>query len=411
MENKLNIKATPVFDTNWEAVQSGKYRYIINQGGSRSSKTISLILVAYLLSMSGTYRGTVWREKRTWAKATVYNDMITWFQNWGVYDPRGHNKSDLLFRVGTSTIEFNGLDDYQKVHGLTQDWTWFNEGMEISKKEFDQIDQRTSKLVLIDFNPTMDEHWIYDLAKLPNAIVITSTMLDNPFLPEAIRNKILSYEPTPENIKLGTADKYNWTVYGLGKKARKEGLVFDRWEMVKTVPDGAKFIANGLDFGFVNDVTADIDVFQLGGNLYFDELFYETGLLNISISGSKYHSIEERFNQFQFGKKEVIADSAEQKSIAELKAKGFNVNGVKKGPGSINEGIDILKRYKIYITERSVNLKKENENYSWKIDFATGKALNVPIDDFNHGIDAVRYVALKKLMAKRKGGFGKSRMV
>ena len=380
MNPKIKIESTNVFKRNWDAVQSGKYRYIINQGASRTSKTVSLLLLIYLLNLKNTFRGTVWREKRTWAKATVYNDLIDWYSKWGFYNPINHNKSDLIYKIGKSTIEFNGMDDYMKVHGLTQDWAWFNEALEINRKEFDQIDQRTSKFIFIDFNPLVDEHWIYDLAKQPNAILIKSLMKDNPFIPEAIRKKILSYEPTPENIAAGTADKYNWTVYGLGEKAKREGLVFPAWE-IKSFPEKDGFWY-GLDFGYTNDPTAIIKTIEHEGAIYFDELLYRTGLTNREIAEFLYAN--------GYNGEPVICDSAEPKSIDELKLRGINAYPAAKGPGSIMAGIDFLKSKKVYVSGQSVNLIKENKNYQWKLD-REGKPINQPKDWMNHAIDACRY--------------------
>ena len=121
---------------------------------------------------------------------------------------------------------------------------------------------RTSKGGLIDYNPYNDVGWVYDIQKRPDVYVIHSTMLDNPFLAENIIRKIKSYEPTPENIKNGTADNYMWEVYGLGNKAKLQGVIFVNWDIVEGIPDGARFLGYGLDFGFRNDPTALVGLWE-----------------------------------------------------------------------------------------------------------------------------------------------------
>ena len=169
-------------------------------------------------------------------------------------------------------------------------------------------------------------------------------------------------------------------------------MVYNNWDIVDELPDESewKLSAYGLDFGFVNDDTAMEHVVLAHGELWLDEEIYETGLLNTQIAErAKGAGLTDR--------QTIIADNAEMKSIAELNGLGLHVIPCVKGAGSIINGIDILKRYKLHITRRSVGIRREVVNYKWKIDKATGEPTNVPVDAFNHGLDAVRYVALKHL--------------
>src|ERR1051325_8245993 len=197
------LKATIVFKNNWDAIHAKnpdgtrKYRYIINKGSSRSSKTLSIIDCYDLYARSLTNkRMTVWRDTKTDCRKTVLNDVLKRLKSTGRYKVnQDFNKTESIFTYNTdSTFEIHGTDDEETVHGLTQDCAWLNEPYKISKETFDQIDQRTSDFVLIDMNPKK-AHWCDDLEKDPRAIVIHSTFKDNPFCPPEQRAKILSYQP------------------------------------------------------------------------------------------------------------------------------------------------------------------------------------------------------------------------
>lgn len=395
---KLKLEGTTVFEKNWEAVKSGKYRYIINQGGSRSSKTTSLIQCYLSLALSERARMTVWREKRTWTRATVWDDFNKYLQSINVYKPEHANKTELVYRIGQSSIEFNGLDDYQKLHGLTQDYSWLNEAMEAKREDFDQLDMRTGKIMFIDYNPTEEDHWVYDTARQDNAILIKSTILDNPFAPDAVRAKVLGYEPTRENQKRGTADTYKWQVYGLGNTAKKEGVIF-KYDLIKEYPQDARLIGYGLDFGFYPDPAACGRIGLYDSRLVIDEVFYEQGLNYVTIDNNP--SIEGLLREAGIFDK-IVADSASKTGINELQSRGFRIKPAKKYPGSVLDGIRQLQNYEPFlVTEQSINAKKELDNYTWKRDSRTDKYLNEPIDNYNHLIDLSRYVCMEYLRGRR----------
>jgi len=212
----------------------------------------------------------------------------------------------------------------------------------------------------------------------------------------------LSYEPTPENIKRGTADAISWQIYGLGKRAKPEGLIFPNWEIVKDFPNEHSWQKWGysIDYGFTNDPTALCKIVLAGGELYVKELFYERGLVNlINPQNSSQKNIESEliFAGVKKYTDEVVAESAEPKTNRELSNAGFMMVPVAKFPGCVKEGIELLKRYKVNIVTPSVNLIKEKNNYKWRYDANTDRWLNEPIDNFNHLIDAIRNWALTKL--------------
>jgi phage terminase large subunit len=267
--------------------------------------------------------------------------------------------------------------------------------MEAEKSSFDQLELRTTKLGILDYNPSNDTHWVFDLKKRDDVAFIQSTRVDNPFIGEAAKRKILSFEPTIENIRQGTADEYMWQVYGLGNPAKLKGAIFEKWDIVDTIPVNAKDMGIGLDFGYTNDPTAIIALYMYNNELYLDELVYEKGLVNYSVNPAD-KSIVKFLNNLNLKYTPITPDSAEPKSIAEIASHGFFIENVDKGKDSVVYGINLLKGYKIHITRRSINLEKELRNYKWREDKA-GSITNVPIDEFNHAIDAVRYRAMRVL--------------
>lgn len=337
----------------------------------------------------------------TWLKDTVFKDFkeVLTIQDW--WRENSYHKGEMTYEIFGNQFSFIGLDETAKLHGRKQHLFWINEAIGTpgsaftpSKEDFDQLEMRTSEGWFMDYNPKVTKHWIYDsVLTRPDVEFIHSTMLDNPFLEQKIRDKIYSYQPTPENISRGTADKVKWKIYGKGERAQHEGLIFINVQWVKEIPEGAKLVAYGLDLGFTNDVSALMKVCLLNGELWIDQIIYETGLTNPDLS--------RLFEKAGLKTDEIIADSSEPKSIQELKAKGWNIKGVVKGKDSISFGIDTLKGYKINVTERSTGFKSEVENYVWRQDAQTGLSLNEPVDDYNHGWDAIRYVALMKLAQKR----------
>jgi phage terminase large subunit len=180
----------------------------------------------------------------------------------------------------------------------------------------------------------------------------------------------------------------------MGQTGQSKSLIF-RINEVQDIPKDAKLLAKGMDFGFTNDPTTLVAVYQSGDNLYFDELLYETGLTNSDISN--------KFRELGFDKRdEIFADDAEPKSIEELYRMGWNIKEAKKK--EVNLGIDIMKRYKLHCTTNSVNMIKEFKNYKW-IEDKNGNVLNKPVDMFNHSIDAIRYVCYNKMSRPNYGRY------
>lgn len=390
----LRLKATPVFHKLAQATKPIKAL----EGGARSSKTWSII--QYLITECYRNTGlriTITREKLTWLKATVLKDLeeITKAYNIPITPEINSRRAEQEYFINGNEWSFIGLDEEQKLFGRKQDIAWVNEAISdnpvtgMSWKSFAQLEVRTTKQIILDYNPKATIHWIYDkILSRPDVDYIHSTMLDNPFLEQKLRETILGYEPTTENIINGTADETMWRIYGQGLRGDIKGLIFQKVNYVKEFPP-CRWVVYGLDFGYTNDVTSLVKIGLSQGGVYGQELLYETGLTN--------QDINEKFKQLGITKRdEIVADSAEPKSIEEIRRMGYNIKAAVKGPGSVNYGIQILNQQPLFITEDSINWKNEAANYKWKV-HSNGQSLNEPIDAFNHCWDAARYAASHKL--------------
>ena len=252
-----------------------------------------------------------------------------------------------------------------------------------------ELARRTNKQVFIDYNPNA-RFWVHDkLIGKEGVELIISDHRHNPFLSDKTRRDI-------EGIR--NEDEELWKVYARGKTGRIEGLVFRNWDVCDYFNrTRSKLIGIGLDWGFTNDPTACIAVWQDGDDLYVEELIYERGLTNQDIAARLKEMAVSRTH-------EIIADSAEPKSIEEVHRMGFNIKPANKGKDSIINSIDILKRFKIHVLRSAVNLQKELNSYKWMQD-KNGNPLNEPIDFNNHAIDALRYLALNKLKVGNSGKY------
>jgi phage terminase large subunit len=366
--------------------QSNK-KYVIEQGGTRSGKTYNILI--WLIHYLGNNEGkvvTICRKSFPSLRGSVYRDFIEIMMKAGRYNEAHHNKTEHIYRFGSNLVEFIAIDQPQKIRGRKRNLLFINEANELNYEEFFQLDIRTTERVIIDYNPS-EEFWVDRLRQEEDCDFFITTYKNNPFLPKDLVSKIERLKDQDENY---------WRVYGLGLKGYIEGQVFSNYTQVDKFPE-CKWVAYGLDFGYTNDPTALIKVGMSGGEMYFEELIYETGLTN--------QDIGKRLKELGIDRRaELVCDSAEPKSIEEIYRMGFNAHGVVKGADSIKNGIDILKRYKINIINPSPNILKEVKNYKWQKD-KNGNFLNKPIDFYNHACDAMRYVALHKLKIENKGKY------
>lgn len=365
-------------------------RIIALQGGTRSGKTYSAL--QWIIRNCIAYKGLTYsivRQTLPALKASAYRDFIEILNTSGLYREANHNMSEYTYSLNGNLIEFFSIDNEQKLRGRKRDVLFVNEANEIDLEKWRQLLFRTTGKVIIDYNPSMFESWIYDhVVTRDDCALLITTYKDNPHLsPDIIR----------EIEALASVDPEYWKIFGLGERGQLKDIVFSEWQQVPQIPTDAKLIGHGLDFGFTNDPTTLVSVYQQDGELWVDERLYRTNMTNNDI-GNYLKSIN--FNRNDA----IVADSAEPKSIRELQLQGFNVQPASKGPDSIVASIDILKRYKINITQGSVNLIKELRSYKWETD-RDNKHTGKPVDYLNHAIDALRYLALNKLTNRPQGKY------
>lgn len=382
------FRCGPLYLANYESTAD----VVVNQGGSSSGKTYSILqaLISIAVSNKGLVITTAGQDMPN-LKVGAIRDMETII---GSSDEckallKSYNRSDRIFEWKSgSIIEFKSYDNAQDAKSGKRDFLFLNEANGIPFDVWTELHMRTRVRSFIDYNPNA-EFWVHEhLLGKPDVQFIRSWHEHNPFLSDAIRKKIEGLKEVDEDL---------WKVYARGLTGKIQGLIFRNYTVVDSVPETARFIANGIDFGYTNDPTALVRVYKQNENdLYVDLLIYETGMTNPDIS--------KRIKELS-ATGENIADSAEPKSIKELQNDGLYVNPAQKGNDSVQTSIDILKRYNIYVTKRSQPLIKELNSYKWKEDKISGKPGREPVDFMNHAIDALRYVALNKLGVNKSGQY------
>lgn len=347
-----------------------KSRWTLLQGGTRSGKTYSTLQWIIKLCLQCTNEGLeidIVRVNFKLVKATAWKDFQDLLIEYGLYTKSNHNKTDHIYNLNGNLIYYYGADDPNKLHGRKRDIFYGNEINQLNEEDIDQITPRTRLRIIGDYNPAIGTiHWLDRyIAEYPPII---TTYKDNPFL-------------TPEQIADIESKKdkpYWWSVYGCGERAKLEGVIFPDFEIGDF--DESLPYYYGLDFGFVNDPDAcdRVGIDDKRGIIYIDEQFHEHGQ-TISELAAKIKSLP---------KGNIIADSAEQRLIQDLGQRSQrHIVPVKKGAGSVMQGITLMQNYKIVVTPNSTNTIQELNNYSW-----SDKGKQMPIDDFNHHIDAIRYV-------------------
>ena len=386
----MKKQAKPYYDVK----QSNK-RICVLQGGTRSGKTYSILLAliefAYKNQSKGLYI-TIARQTFPSLRATAMRDFFDILKKENLYDERLHNKSNHLYSLYGNYFEFISCDSEIKIRGRQRSILFMNECNEFSMDTFVQLSLRTTYKIIIDFNPSDEYHWLYTQvidADRDDVDFYVSTYKDNPFLEESTISEIERLKEVDENL---------WRVFGQGMRGISTENIFPQFNIIDSIPENAKEIAFGLDFGYSADPTTLVKVYKHDLDLYIDELIYEKGLTNQDIANKmKDLNIDRRL--------ECFADSSEPKSIEEIyRMQVANIKPAKKGADSIRIGIDVMKRHKLNITKRSVNTIKEFRNYKWIKD-KNNEITNRPVDAFNHSIDAVRYVALNKLMTNHSGKY------
>jgi phage terminase large subunit len=367
------------------------------QGGSSASKTYSILAVEIDYCTKNPYTETsVVAESIPHLKRGAMRDFMKIMTVTGRFNAARWNATDFRYKFANgSYIEFFSADDDSKLRGARRDRLYMNEANNLSFHAYTELAARTKQSVILDWNP-VNGFWFHsELMHDEDVDFLILTYKDNEACPKSARDFI-----EKARLKAETSEYWaNWyKVYGLGQVGTLQGAIYEDFEVVEGIDvSRAKFVALGLDWGFSNDPTALVAIYRQGDCLLIQELLYATGLTN--------QDIADKLRSLGITRAwEIVADSAEPKSIEEIYRLGFNIKPAEKGPDSVRNGIDILKRYKLQVTKDSTNLIKELRSYTWATD-KEGKNTGVPIDSFNHACDAMRYVALNKLRVSNSGKY------
>ena len=371
-------------------ILSLKKRIKIIQGGTSAGKTFGIlpVLIDKCTRQAGLEVSVV-AESIPHLRRGALKDFTKIMRWTGRYIDDRFNKSLLRYEFGNgSVIEFFSADDASKLRGARRDILYINECNNVTFESYNELAIRTKKEVFLDFNPA-NEFWVHkELKDEPDSDFIILTYKDNEALDESIVSQI---EKNREKAATSSYWANWWRVYGLGEVGSLEGVIFDNWKSIDKIPTEAKLIGIGLDFGYTNDPTSIIEIYNYNGQRIVNEIVYRTGMVNSDIANMLPNSVP------------IYADSSEPKSIEEIRRFGKMIKGVTKGVDSIRFGIDIMQRQEYLVTADSQNLIKELRSYCWDV-AKDGTRKNVPIDHFNHAIDALRYHEMETLGLKKNYG-------
>lgn len=382
----MEPKLTNVFQRNTEAYNSG-IKLIINSGGQGSSKTISILQLIYLIAKyKSSKRITVASYALPHLKQGAMMDFDRILESWRENPNELKNKTESIYYINKSTIEFFGIEgNIAKAHGPRRDILFINEAnRKITYDVFDQLNTRTQECTFLDFNPDQ-EFWLHEkvIPNFPHEF-IQSNFTDNPYLPDNELQNILMKKDKPgfENW---------WKVYGLGELGKLEGAIFSNWKYGEF--DNSLPYAHGLDFGFNDpDAMCRVAIDEKNKKIYINEEIYK--------SGNSSEQLRLLLNDRVIGNELIVADCADARMISSL-YHYFNIRPVNKGKWTVSDALKQMQSYELIITNESHNLAKELNNYIWN-DSKAG----IPIDDFHHLIDGVRYVWME-FTDRQRGGFRK----
>lgn len=368
-EQALEIKDT----TATKKVFALKKRIRAVAGGAGASKTISILIWCIDFAQSNKRKTlSIVSETFPHLEKGAIKDFKMIMEDRGYWKQGRWNESKHVYKFETgSTIEFFSVDTLGKSRGPRRSVLFMNEVNNIAYPIARQLILRTRDVVWMDWNRS-EEFWFEEEfeGKRDDIDFLQLSYLDNEALDEGERAEI-------ERLR---SNKYLWAVYGLGELGVREGQIYTQWQFVDEVPREAELLRHWLDFGYTNDPTAIGDLWYLNGAYYLDEQAYLKGLSNKDIA--------DVINNLK--KALTVADSAEPKSIDELKTYGVNVIPSPKGPGSVNQQISVMQGETIFVTKRSTNIIKEYRNWSWMTD-KDGRIINVPIELFDHHMKGIGY--------------------
>jgi phage terminase large subunit len=365
----MEIKSTVIFEKNYEALNDPSLRFVINEGGSRSSKTYSLcqLVIIYCLQNNNKVVSII-RKTFPALRATVLRDFIEILKELNIYSVEDHNKSEHIYTFPNgSIVEFFSVDDEQKIRGRKRDIAWCNEANELYFDDFTQLNMRTESKLIFDYNPSESASWLYELPQ-EESVLIKSTYKDNPFLPQSIRTQIEDLKRTDEAL---------YQIYALGEKAISKSNIYSNWSFIPHRP--ARFVnyVYGLDFGY-NHPTALMRVYWCDNDIYIEPVIYESYLTTpMLIDKMQSFNVEKTVT--------IVADYARPEIIAELNNAGYDVQNANK---VVKKGIDNIKTFGVLCQDDKA-IRKEYENYKWKKvgDMITDE----PVKMWDDAMDAIRY--------------------
>ena len=371
-----------------------KKRKKVIQGGTSAGKTFGIlpILIDRCIRTPNTETSVV-SESIPHLRRGAMKDFLKIMIATNRFRDSQWNRSSLKYTfTNGSYIEFFSVEQPDKLRGARRSVLYVNEANNVPFEAYTQLSIRTSGDIWIDFNPTAN-FWAHkEVVGNDDADFITLTYKDNEALPETI---VADIEAAQHKAKTSTYWANWWKVYGLGQIGSLDGVCIPDWKEIKQLPTQARLLCYGMDFGYTNDPTTLIGLYKYNNTYILDEVIHQTKLLNVDIS-----NILKQLNINDI----IYADSAEPKSIAELRTYRHKVMPVKKGRDSIVYGINLINQNDIYVTSTSKNLIKELQSYSWMKD-REGNTINKPIDAFNHCIDAARYAITSQLSNPNKGKY------
>lgn len=365
----MDLKSTIVFERNYDALYNNEARFIINEGGSRSSKTYSLcqLIMVYCLQNKGVVVSII-RKTLNALKTTAMRDFFDVLKESGIYDKDSHNMSSNTYTFPNgSMVEFFSVDDEQKIRGRKRTIAWCNEANELFHEDFLQLNMRTEFKLIFDYNPSESNSWLYELPK-DESILIKSTYKDNPFLPDSIKRQIEDLKRTDEAL---------YQIYALGEHAISKSNIYSNWTFLPHRPARFTQYVYGLDFGY-NHPTALMRVYWHEKDIFIEPVIYESYLTTSNLI--------DRMASLEVEKEiEIIADYARPEIIAEMNNAGYNVQNANK---VVKKGIDNIKTFGVFALNDK-NLEKEYQNYKWK---KIGDTItDEPVKLFDDAMDAVRY--------------------
>lgn len=363
----VNLDVLKPYRPLWE--EEGRY-YLV-WGGRRSGKSWAVTQRLIVEALQGAQILAL-RKYRETTRLSIYRQVAETCAGIGI--PYKKLMTQLAVRIGGGEIICGGVDEPEKLKSLSDiDYVWLEEATEFSEQDFLTIDVGLSKQgskIFLTYNPVPlthgGRHWLQELQQRDNAVVVHTTYKDNPYLPDQV---------------VGVIEELSGSLYRLwahGEWVEAEGVILTNWDVVQSVPDDAERVAVGLDWGYLNE-TAAVRVWRRGRELWVQEEVYTPGL-----------SMDDLAYALRYVKNWlIVADSAEPRSIEELRRRGYRVVPASKGRGSVIEGIRELQSYRIHVV-KSPNIERELSSWSWRRD-RHGNVLPVPEDANNHAIDAIRY--------------------